>query len=169
MSSHNDSSFTPTERRLDVTCRRHPAFPRNPAVLVRLVRHVQRRIRDDANGVLRPYGLNYPEYNLLMMMYGADDRSASPSQLADEAGEKSTNITRLSNRLLAMGLIARTSSEADRRKLVLSLTDAGVALLDTVLPAIRQMLLRHTSQLQASEQQQLEYLLKKMLVGVQSE
>jgi len=34
------NSFLPTEQRLAITCRRHPAFPREPAVLVRLVKHI---------------------------------------------------------------------------------------------------------------------------------
>jgi MarR family transcriptional repressor of emrRAB len=160
------SSFAPTEQRLDVTCQRHPAFPRNPAVLVRLVRHVQKRVHDDANAVLKPYGIGYPEYNLLMMIYGTADGLLNPSQLADAAGEKSANITRLSNQLFDKGLIARKASVDDRRMVTLTLTRRGEAFIESLLPDIGAMLLAQTARLNLKEQAQLERLLKKMLDGL---
>ena len=68
---------------------------------------------------MKPYGLNHPEYNILMMMYGSPDNSLNPSQLADAAGEKSANVTRLTTQLCEKGYIARASSEDDRRKVTL--------------------------------------------------
>ena len=52
------SSFAPTEQRLAVTCRQYPAFPREPAVVVRLVKHIHKRVHDDANALLKPFGIN---------------------------------------------------------------------------------------------------------------
>ena len=112
------NSFLPTEQRLAVTCRRYPAFPREPALLVRLVKHLHKRLHDDANAALKPWGINHPEYNLLMMLYGTEGHALHPSQLAEAAGEKPANITRLTNELCEKGLIERTASEDDRRKLV---------------------------------------------------
>ena len=104
------NSFEPTERRLAFTCRRYPAFPRQPAVLVRLVKHIFKRVHDDANAELRPWGINHPEYNLLMMLYGTEGHMLNPSQLAEAAGEKSANITRLADGLCAKGLLARANT-----------------------------------------------------------
>ena len=85
--------------------------------------------------MLKPFGLNHPEYNLLMMLYGTPGGVLNPSQLADAAGEKSANITRLTNRLCEQGLIARTASAEDRRKIALTLTPEGEALIERLLPA----------------------------------
>lgn len=157
------SSFSPTEQRLAVTCRRHPAFPREPAVLVRLIKHIHKRVHDDANAVLRPSGINHPEYNLLMMLYGTDGYTLHPSQLAEAAGEKAANITRLTNGLCERGLIARTASDDDRRRIALSLTKAGVAMIESFLPDICGLLERQAEALQPREAAQLERLLKKFL------
>ncbi|TCV96238.1 MarR family transcriptional regulator [Luteibacter rhizovicinus] len=159
------SSFAPTEQRLDVTLGKYREFPRQPAVLVRLVKHLYKQIHDEANAILRPYGLNHPEYNILMMMYGTPDNAMNPSQLSDAAGEKSANVTRLTNQLCDKGLIARTASEDDRRKVTLTLTDEGTALIESFLPGISMLLLQQTGNLTTDEQGQLEKLLKKMLEG----
>ncbi|MEV8520794.1 MarR family transcriptional regulator [Dyella marensis] len=157
------SSFAPTEQRLAITCRRYPDFPRDPAILVRLVKHIYKRVHDDTNALLKPYGLNHPEYNLLMMLYGTEGYTLNPSQLADAAGEKSANITRLTNELCDKGLIERTSSDEDRRKVTLTLTAKGLAMIESFLPDICSLLDRQAVGLQPRESAQLERLLKKFL------
>jgi len=161
------SSFAPTEQRLAVTCRQYPAFPREPAVVVRLVKHIHKRVHDDANALLKPFGINHPEYNLLMMLYGTQGYTLNPSQLAEAAGEKSANITRLTDGLCTKGLIERTSSDEDRRKVALTLTGAGLALIKGFLPGICELLSRQTETLQPRELAQLEKLLKKFLDGLE--
>jgi MarR family transcriptional regulator, negative regulator of the multidrug operon emrRAB len=160
------SDFASTEQRLAVTCRRYPDFPRRPGVLVRLVRHIHALLHDEANALLKPYGINHPEYNLLMMLYGTASGTMSPSELADAAGEKSANITRLTNELTDKGLISRNANADDRRKLELSLTPKGLALIDSFLPEICGLLVRQGRHLTVSEQIQLEKLLKKFLSGL---
>ncbi|MGA7438940.1 MAG: MarR family transcriptional regulator [Luteibacter sp.] len=159
------SDFAPTEARINNTIQKYPAFPRDPAVLVRLVKHLYKEVHDEANGVMKPYGLNHPEYNILMMLYGAAGNAMNPSQLADAAGEKLANVTRLTTRLCDMGLITRAASEDDRRKVELTLTDAGMVLIENFLPDIVKLLHRQTRNLTSSEQRVLEGLLKKMLAG----
>jgi MarR family transcriptional repressor of emrRAB len=159
------SDFAPTETRLQVTRSKYPDFPRDPAALVRLIKHLYKEIHDEANAVMKPYGLNHPEYNILMMMYGSPDNALNPSQLADAAGEKSANVTRLTTQLCEKGYIARASSEDDRRKVTLTLTAEGIALIESFLPDIVSLLFRQTRKLDATEQAQLEVLLKKMLAG----
>ncbi|WP_243048286.1 MarR family transcriptional regulator [Dyella sp. RRB7] len=163
------SSFLPTEQRLAITCQRHPAFPRDPAVLVRLVKHIHKRVNDDANAMLRPYGINHPEYNLLMMLYGTEGYTLHPTELADATGEKSANITRLTNELCDKGLIARDASDEDRRKVTLTLTDKGVAMIESFLPDVCALLERQVGDLQPREMAQLERLLKKFLVQLERE
>jgi MarR family transcriptional repressor of emrRAB len=160
------ADFASTEQRLAVTCQRYPDFPRRPATLVRLVKHIYKLLHDEANTTLKPHGVNHPEYNLMMMLYGTASGTMSPSELADAAGEKSANITRLTNELCDQGLITRTASADDRRKIELSLTAQGLALIDGFLPNICTLLVRQTRHLTASEQVQFEKLLKKFLSGL---
>ena len=161
------SSFLPTEQRLAITRQRHPAFPREPAVLVRLIKHIFKRVHDDANAMLRPYGINHPEYNLLMMLYGTEGYTLHPTELADAAGEKSANITRLTNELCDKGLIARNASDEDRRKVTLTLTKEGVALIESFLPDVCALLERQVGDMKVREMMQLERLLKRFLTQLE--
>ncbi|MEO7065379.1 MAG: MarR family transcriptional regulator [Rhodanobacter sp.] len=157
------TKLSPTEQRVAVTCRRCAAFPRGPAVLVRLLKSIYRRVHDDANVLLRPLGINHPEYNLLMMLYGSEGLTLNASALAEAAGEKSANITRLTNELCAKQLLRRTADATDRRKVVLTLTEAGAAMIEGLLPDIGMLLHRQTAGMQPDEMVQLEKLLKKLL------
>jgi len=119
-----------------------------------------------ANAVLKPWGINHAEYNLLMMVYGTEEQALTPSQIGDAAGEKLANVTRLTDGLCAKGLLRRKPSEEDRRKIVLSLSAKGVAAVEGFLPAISDLLNRQLGTLDGGEQRQLEKLLKKMLAGL---
>lgn len=160
------TDFSSTEQRIAVTCTRFPSFPRRPVTLARLITHLHKQMHDRSNAVLKPHGVNYSEYSLLMMLYGSASGTMSPSELAEAAGEKSANITRLTNELCGKGLIDRSASVDDRRKLVLSLTAQGVALIESFLPEVGELVQRQTEVLSAPEQAQLESLLKKYLSGM---
>ncbi len=159
-------SFDQTERRVAHTCARYPAFPREPAVLVRLVKHLYKRVHANASGVLKEYGISPPEYEILMMLYGTPEQCITPTEVAEAASEKPANITRLTDSLCSKGLLSRTASPEDRRKVALTLQPAGIALIERLLPDVCAFLETETAALDAGEQQQLEKLLKKMLAGI---
>ncbi|KRG68777.1 MarR family winged helix-turn-helix transcriptional regulator [Pseudoxanthomonas dokdonensis] len=159
-------SFDATEKRIEVTCQRSPSFPREPAMLVRLVKHLYKRIHDNANLLLREYGINHAEYDILMMLYGTAEQSLSPGEVAEATGEKSANITRLTDQLCEKGLITRSADANDRRKLVLALSGQGTDLIQRMLPQINQLLALEVGGLGEAEQKRLETLLKKMLEGM---
>ncbi len=160
------TDFASTEQRLAVTCRRYPRFPRRSGTLARLVKRIYKQLNDDANALLKPYGINHPEYDLLMMLYGTESGTMSPSELAAAAGEKSANITRLTNGLTDKGLIARGGTAADRRRVEVKLTPVGLELIESFLPGICGLLERQGHELSLTEQKQLETLLKKYMNGL---
>lgn len=160
------SSFDPTASRVDHTCVRYPAFPREPAVLVRLIKHLYKRLHTQGCMLLKPYGISPPEYEILMMLYGTQAEAITPTEVAEAASEKPANITRLTDQLCEKGLIARASSSDDRRKIVLTLLPAGLALIERLLPDVCALVSAETASMSESEQMRLEKLLKKMLSGV---
>lgn len=160
-------AFDATERRVDTTCARFPSFPREPAVLVRLVKHIARSVHDAANVNLRKHAINHTDYNILMMLYGSEKGTISPSRLAEAAGEKVANITRVCNVLCDKKLIHRAPSAEDRRKVELRLTARGKTLVERLLPDMVDLLNTSVDGLDANEQATLERLLKKMLTSTE--
>lgn len=163
----HQSSFTATEQRLAVTAEHYPALPTQKALLSRLIRHVQKSVQDHANVCLRQWDLVLPEYNALMMLYGTPGRTLNASALADAAGEKSANVTRLTTCLVDRGLVVRRAEPGDRRVVRLSLTELGVQTLENLLPAMSSLLDKQMSLLHIDEQVHLEHLLKKVLAGIE--
>ncbi|AJC45067.1 MarR family transcriptional regulator [Xanthomonas sacchari] len=161
------SRFAATEQRLDVTARKHPHFPRQAALVLRLIKLLHKLSLDQSNEVLRPYGLSYAEYNVLMMIDASPDGTLNPSQLSDAAGEKSANITRLTSQLVDKGLIQRMPSAEDRRMLLLRLTEAGERLIEALIPDLSVQLDTYVRHLDPAALAQLQALLKTLLRGVE--
>ncbi|KRG44571.1 MarR family transcriptional regulator [Stenotrophomonas pictorum JCM 9942] len=161
------SGYASIDEKLAISSARHPGFPRDQAMLARLVKLVHKLFCDHGNALLRDYGISHPEYNVLMMLDGSE-AGLSPSQISEAASEKSSNVTRLIDQLLAKGLVSREPSGEDRRKLVVRLTAAGEQLIETVMPAVIAQLQRFFSGVEAQELQQMEALLTRVLVGLET-
>jgi len=155
--------FSEVERRIEVTRRRLRGYPQEQVRLARLIIHVQKRQSEQFNLILRRYGLNDVTYTALMMMYGSEDQSTTPSQLSGATGEKPANITRICDELLDKGLIERYPSTADRRRVVLRLTRKGERLVEQFQPELWQALQRVFGGLGGGELRQLTGLLRAVL------
>jgi MarR family transcriptional repressor of emrRAB len=156
-------SFSEVERRIAVTRRRLRGYPHEWATLARLITHVQKRQNDLSNAVLKRFDLNYVTYTALMMMYGAEDQTTTPSELSATTGEKPTNVTRICDELLHQGLIERYPSIDDRRRVVLKLTRKGERLVEQFQPELWKVLERVYGGFGSGDLRQLTALLRRTL------
>ena len=155
------------QSRLERSQQRHRDFPRDQAVLVRLVKLLHRLFNDRANDLLRGHGLNHPEYNVLIMLDGSPE-GLTAGELAEATCEKPANTTRLVDQLLAKGLVTRQACDQDRRKLRVMLSPAGEAMIDTVMPAIAAQLEGFFAAIPGADQARLEALLLQVVDGVEA-
>jgi len=88
--------------------------------------------------LLQPHELSSMGYITMMALYSRPENLANPSELSDATGETRGNMTRICDELVDKGLVRRVPNAADRRRVDLSLTDTGIALLNTVAPQLRQ-------------------------------
>lgn len=86
---------------------------------------------------LAPHALSPVSYITMVRLYSNSNNLANPSELSQFTGETRTNMTRICDDLVSRGLMHRVASADDRRRIDLSLTDAGIELLHTVIPALR--------------------------------
>lgn len=87
--------------------------------------------------LLAPHGLTSLAYMTMMALYSRPENLANPSELSDATGETRGNMTRICDDLVDKGWMRRVPNPEDRRRVDLSLTDSGMALLNTVAPALR--------------------------------
>ncbi|AWM35070.1 MarR family winged helix-turn-helix transcriptional regulator [Hymenobacter nivis] len=111
----------------------------------------------------KPFGLTLPQFNLLRILRGQHPRPATVALLIDRMLDKTSNASRIVDRLEEKQLVTRTVCPANRRAVDIRITEAGLALLsrlatDNVLEPERLGLGRFSEE----ELQQLSDLLDKM-------
>ena len=93
------------------------------------------RIDAHLDTVLRPYGLDLGEYEILVRLSEADERRMRMSDLAEAARQSRSRLTHTVARMESKGLILRKSCQGDRRGVIAVLTATGLNLLKTAAPA----------------------------------
>jgi MarR family transcriptional regulator, negative regulator of the multidrug operon emrRAB len=156
-------SFSEVESRIAVTRRRLRGYPQQQATLARLIAHIQKRQSDLIKAVLKGHNLNNVTHTALMMMYGSEQQTLTPSELSNASGERPTNVTRICDELLHKGLIERHHSTEDRRRVVLRLTRKGEHLVEQFQPELWQLLGTIYADFGSAELHQLTGLLRRIV------
>ena len=88
--------------------------------------------------LLEPRNLTPLGYMTMMALYSRPENLANPSELSDATGETRGNMTRICDELVDKGWMKRVPNAEDRRRVDISLTDSGTALLAQLVPQLRQ-------------------------------
>ena len=113
--------------------------------------------------VFKPLGLTLPQFNILRILRGQHPRPATVALLIDRMLDKTSNASRIVDRLVEKQLATRSVCPANRRAVDIRITAEGLALLgrieaDDLLNPVRIGL----SPLSADELRLLNGLLDKM-------
>jgi len=88
--------------------------------------------------IYKPYGITPQQYNVLRILRGKHPESVNPSEIKEVMLDKNPDITRLCDRLLAMGLIGRSIDAENRRKMNIVITDQGLHMLAQIQPFLEE-------------------------------
>ncbi len=158
-----DSSFTPIEHMLKFRASRNAEFPFQEILLTRLCMHMQGKLLENRNKMLKAQGINETLFMALITLESQEDHSIQPSELSCALGSSRTNATRIADELEKRGWIERRESDNDRRCLHLQLTQKGKDFLNNVLPPQHSCLHQLWSSLSETEKTQLEQITRKLL------
>ncbi|MBN2528962.1 MAG: MarR family transcriptional regulator [Deltaproteobacteria bacterium] len=98
----------------------------------------------------------------------ASSPGLSQTEISQRSLKEKTNVTRILDGLEKKQYIVRTRSNEDRRRFSITLTQSGVAVLETVTPAVIQGEASLHKVLTQEEVKTLKRLLDKLCVGIQS-
>ncbi|WP_423732278.1 transcriptional repressor MprA [Hafnia paralvei] len=157
------SSIAHIEEMLKLRALRQKDFPYQEILLTRLCMHMQSKLLENRNKMLKEQGINETLFMALITLDAQESKSIQPSELSAALGSSRTNATRIADELEKRGWIERQESDSDRRCLHLHLTEAGEAFLGEILPPQHKCLHFLWSTLSADEQQVLETLTRKLL------
>lgn len=157
------SSIAHIEEMLKLRALRQKDFPYQEILLTRLCMHMQSKLLENRNKMLKEQGINETLFMALITLDAQESKSIQPSELSAALGSSRTNATRIADELEKRVWIERQESDSDRRCLHLHLTEAGEAFLGEILPPQHKCLHFLWSTLTADEQQVLETLTRKLL------
>lgn len=152
---------------VDRVADRIPGLPRSEVFLVRLLMLTAGALLRDFESKLKPHGMNDSDFRTLMMLYSAEDGSATPGELCVLAEQKPTNMTRIANALAKRDLISRSHATHDRRQVLLRITPAGRRFVNKLLPPMFPPLVESFACFNASERKTFEKLLKKLALHIE--
>jgi DNA-binding MarR family transcriptional regulator len=134
-------------------------------MLARSLERLGGAVATSVSAVWRQYGLSHAAGNALAVIEGAHD-PITPGEISAAMHITSGSITSLLDTLEKRQLIRRNSHADDRRKVSVTITDAGGELLDAALPAIQLLVKRAFDGFTAAERAELLGLVAKAYASV---
>ncbi|GAA4374041.1 MarR family transcriptional regulator [Hymenobacter koreensis] len=77
----------------------------------------------------RPYGITPPQFNVLRILRGQHPKPATVNLLIERMLDKTSNASRIVDKLEAKQLVTRTTCPSNRRAVDIRITDSGLDLL----------------------------------------
>jgi len=91
---------------------------------------------DEITCALHPYGLSIQQFNVLRILRGCQEKPASLQYITSRMIHKTSNTTRIVDRLLEKNLVDRKLCAENRRMVEINITKKGLSLLTTIDPVI---------------------------------
>lgn len=91
---------------------------------------------DEISCALHPYGLSIQQFNVLRILRGCQEKPASLQYITSRMIHKTSNTTRIVDRLLEKKLVDRKPCAENRRMVEINITEAGLKLLNSIDPVI---------------------------------
>ncbi|HLO69843.1 MAG TPA: MarR family transcriptional regulator [Flavipsychrobacter sp.] len=93
-------------------------------------------MRDNVSSTMKEIGITSEQFNILRILKGKHPEAMCVKDIASRMIEKSSNVPRILDRLVAKELVMRTTSKEDKRETIISLTDTGIQTLQRANDAL---------------------------------
>lgn len=118
-------------------------------------------INEKFNDILKPYDLSGEQYNVLRILRGQKGCPANMCDIQQRMLAKTSNTTRLVDKLLLKDLVTRNVCPENRRKIEVLITAKGLELLGELDPKVKDHEDSFSKNLTEAELVQLNILLEK--------
>ena len=125
------------------------------------VMYTENVINEKFNEVLKPYELSGEQYNVLRILRGQKGNPANMSVIQERMIAKTSNTTRLVDKLLLKELVTRKVCPENRRKIEVLITQKGLDVLHELDPKVTEHGNYFSKNLDEAELEQLNTLLEK--------
>lgn len=121
----------------------------------------QAHLVEKMNEIFKSYELSGEQFNVLRILRGQKGSPANMCLIQERMIAKTSNTTRLVDKLLAKGLVTREVCPLNRRKIEVLITPKGIELLEKIDPKVEAHEQQLSQNLNEDELQTLNTLLQK--------
>ena len=125
------------------------------------VMYTQNIIADQFNELLKPFDLSAEQFNVLRILRGQKGNPVNMCTIQERMIAKTSNTTRLVDKLLLKELVLREICPQNRRKMEITITSKGMELLKQIDPLVETHEKKFGNNLSEKELAQLNTLLEK--------
>ena len=118
-------------------------------------------IAENIYEVMKASDISPEQYNVLRILRGQKGKPANMGVIQERMIAKTSNTTRLVDKLLLKGFVERKICPGNRRKMEISITEKGLELLHDLDPKVDENEMKFANNLNHKEQEQLIELLEK--------
>jgi DNA-binding MarR family transcriptional regulator len=133
----------------------------NSKKIILNVIYTQNVIADKLNEILKPYDLSGEQYNVLRILRGQKGNPANMCVIQERMLAKTSNTTRLVDKLLLKNLVTRNVCPENRRKIEVLITQKGLDVLTELDPKVLEHENFFSKNLNSEELELLNQLLEK--------
>ncbi|RTY91807.1 MarR family winged helix-turn-helix transcriptional regulator [Flavobacterium sp. GT3R68] len=123
--------------------------------------YTQNMIADKFNDLLKPYDLSGEQFNVLRILRGQHGQPANMCLIQERMLARTSNTTRLVDKLLLKEYVTREVCPENRRKMEVQITEKGLKLLEELDPKVVEHELSFSRNLNPEELEILNTLLEK--------
>lgn len=123
--------------------------------------YTQNILAEAFNDIIKQYDISQEQYNVLRILRGQKGQPANMCVIQERMVAKTSNTTRLVDKLLLKGLVTREVCSKNRRKMDVLITDKGLELLKELDPMVNKHEEEFSNNLTPQELEQLNTLLEK--------
>ena len=87
-------------------------------------------ITDEVTRALKKFDITEPQFNVLRILKGARGKPLTVSTIQTHMVQRSSNVTRIIDKLLRKNLVERKECPTNRRKMDITITEEGIKKLD---------------------------------------
>lgn len=93
-------------------------------------------VLNEINKTLKPFNITNQQYNVLRILRGQNKKAIMLSDIQERMINKSSNTTRLIDKLIEKKHVTRSINKSNRRKINIAITDNGIDFLKEIDPLI---------------------------------
>lgn len=150
-----------------LACSKERSLTKYEEEILRSLRRITRAIDIHSRRLAQAHRLTGPQLVCLRQIH--KDVETTPSALARQISLSQATVTGILDRLASRGLLVRVRSETDRRRVMLTLTEAGRAVAESAPSPLQQRFAERLGALPADGQAQIAAVLQQIVTMMEAD